>query len=62
VFEDRRDVAEADEDGGGRDEEYEINSMGKPSGTGTTRNGRDGIATYEDNKKRLWFLKGYYIQ
>ena len=34
MFEDRRDVAEADEDGGGRDEKYEINSMGKPSGTG----------------------------
>ena len=28
--EDRRDAAETDEDGGGRDEEYEINSMGKP--------------------------------
>ncbi len=34
MFEDRADVAEADEDGGGRDEKYEINSMGKPSGTG----------------------------
>ena len=31
--EDRRDAAEADEDGGGRDEEYEINSMGKPVST-----------------------------
>lgn len=30
MFEDRIDVAEADEDGGGGDEEYEINSMGKP--------------------------------
>lgn len=28
MFEDRRDIAEAEEDGGGRDEEYEINSMG----------------------------------
>jgi len=28
VFEDRRDAAEADEDGGGGDEKYEINSMG----------------------------------
>ena len=37
MFEDRADVAEADEDGGGRDEKYEINSMGKSSGTGTTR-------------------------
>ena len=34
MFEDRRDAAEADEDGGRGDEEYEINSMGKPSGTG----------------------------
>ena len=32
--EDRRNAAEADEDGGRRDERYEINSMGKPSGTG----------------------------
>ena len=30
----RRDAAEAAEDGGGRDEEYEINSMGEPSSTG----------------------------
>lgn len=45
------DVAEADEDGGRGDEEYEINSMGEPSGIGTTRNGRDGIAT-ERAKKR----------
>lgn len=34
MSEDRGDAAEADEDGGGRDEEYEINSMGKPSDTG----------------------------
>lgn len=34
MFEDRADVAAADEEGGGGDEEYEINSMGKPSGTG----------------------------
>lgn len=33
MFEDRRDVAEADDDGGGGDEKYEVNSMGKPSGT-----------------------------
>ena len=33
MFEDRRDAAEADEDGGGRDEKYEVNSMGKPSST-----------------------------
>ena len=37
MFEDRADAAEADEDGGRGDEEYEINSMGKPSGIGTTR-------------------------
>ena len=29
--EDRRDAAEADEDGGGGDEKYEINSMGEPA-------------------------------
>jgi hypothetical protein len=45
VSEDRRDAAEADEDGGGGDEEYEINSMGNVEHW-TTRNGRDGIATY----------------
>lgn len=33
MFEDRADVAEADEDGGRGDEKYEINSMGKPSRT-----------------------------
>ncbi len=27
-------VAEADEDGGGRTEKYEMSSMGEPSGTG----------------------------
>ena len=37
MFEGRRYAAKADKDGGGRDEKYEINSMGKPSGTGTTR-------------------------
>jgi hypothetical protein len=35
VQEDRRDVAEAYEDGGGRDEKYEINSMGEPVRTGS---------------------------
>ena len=34
MFEDRRDAAEADEDGGWRDKEYEINSMGEPTRTG----------------------------
>ena len=34
MFDDRRDVAEADEDGGRRDEKYEINSM---AGTGEDR-------------------------
>ena len=33
MSEDRRDAAKADEDGGGGDEKYEINSMGKPSST-----------------------------
>ena len=42
MSEDRRDAAEADEDGGGGDE---INSMGNVEHW-TTRNGRDGIATY----------------
>ena len=32
--EDRRNVAEAYEDGGGGREKYEINSMGKPLSTG----------------------------
>lgn len=32
MFEDRRDVAEADEDGGGGREKYEINSMGNQWG------------------------------
>ena len=50
--EDRRDAAEADEDGGRGDEKYEINSMGEPAGTGTTRNGRDSVATYRN--KRDW--------
>jgi hypothetical protein len=52
VFEDRRDAAEADEDGGGGDEEYEISMMREPERTGTTRNGRDGIAIYEDKEDR----------
>lgn len=34
MFEGRRYAAKADKDGGGKDEKYEINSMGKPSGTG----------------------------
>jgi len=34
VQEDRTDAAEADEDGGGGDEEYEINSMGETVRTG----------------------------
>jgi len=33
VFEDRRDVAEADEDCGGGAEKYEMNSMGKSLST-----------------------------
>lgn len=37
MFEDRRYAAKADKDGRGGDEEYEVNLMGKPSGTGTTR-------------------------
>ena len=67
MFEDRRDVAEADEDGGGRDEEYEINSMGEPSGTGkgdalrgsagSGAKGRDNVATY--GTKRPYDLLGF---
>lgn len=53
MFEDRADVAEADEDGGRGREKYEINSMGKPERAGTTRNGRDDIATYKNGKKPL---------
>ena len=34
MFEDRRDVAEADEDGGGRDEKYEIKTLRKCVGGG----------------------------
>ncbi len=34
MFEDRRDAAEADEDGGGRDEEYEIKALRKTVGSG----------------------------
>ncbi len=34
MSEDRDDDAEVDEDGGGGDEEYAINSMGEPAGTG----------------------------
>ena len=45
MFEDRADVAEADEAGGGRDEEYEINSMGGTSEDKITRDGRDNAAT-----------------
>ena len=37
MSEDRGTDAEADEDGGGGDEKYEINSMGEPSGTGLLR-------------------------
>ena len=34
MFEDRRDAAEAVEDGGGRDEEYEIKALRKTVGSG----------------------------
>ena len=34
MFEDRRDIAEADDYGGGGDEEYEVNSLGEPVRTG----------------------------
>ena len=37
MSEDRRDAAEADEDGGGGNGKYEIDSMGKPSKKGTVR-------------------------
>lgn len=45
--EDRRDVAEADEDGGGRDEEYEIKALRKTVGSGGK--GRDNVTTYEEH-------------
>lgn len=45
--ENRDDDAKADGDGGEGDEKYEINSMGEPVRTGTTRNGCDTVATYE---------------
>ena len=38
----------ADEEGGGRNEKYEINLMGN-LGHRILRNGRDNVATYEDN-------------
>lgn len=50
MSEDRRDDAKADEDGGGGDEEYEINSMGGTGEERILRNGRDNVATYENNK------------
>lgn len=37
MFEDRRDVAEADEDGGRRDEKYEIKALRKTVGSGGKR-------------------------
>ena len=45
MSEDRANAAEADEDGGGGDEEYEIKALRKTVGSGGK--GRDGIATYE---------------
>ena len=57
MLEDRRYAAKADEDGGGGDEKYEINSMGEPSKTGTTRNVCDGIAIYKDFMiENLWYM------
>ena len=48
--EDRRDAAEADEDGGGGDEEYEeIKTLRKA--VGSDGKGRDNVATYEDKKR-----------
>ena len=44
MFEDRRDAAEADEDGGGRDEKYEIKTLRKTVGSGGFEIGRDKIA------------------
>ena len=49
MFEDRADAAEADEDGGGRDEKYEIKALRKTVGSGGK--GRDSVATYEDKKR-----------
>ena len=55
---DRVDNTEADEDGGGGDEEYEINSMGEPERTGKGNAlrrcaGSGGIATYKEGKPPL---------
>jgi hypothetical protein len=46
VQEDRRDAAEADEDGGGRDEEYEVMALRKTVGSGGK--GRDNVTTNEN--------------
>lgn len=46
MSEDRRNAAEVDEDGGGGNEEYEINSKAGTIEDRIIRNGRDGIATY----------------
>ena len=43
-----RDAAEADEDGGGGDEEYEIKALRKTVGSGGK--GRDNVATYENKE------------
>ena len=43
MSEDRGADAEADEDGGGGDEKYEMNSMGEPERTETA----EKVATYE---------------
>jgi hypothetical protein len=55
VSEDRTDAAEADEDGGGGDEEYEIKALRKTVGSGGK--GRDNVATY--GTKRPYDLLGF---
>ena len=41
MFEDRADVVEADEDGGGGDEEYEIKALRKTVGSGGKNGGKE---------------------
>jgi len=59
VQEDRRDAAEADEDGGGGDEKYEIKALRKTVGSGGK--GRDNVTTYGERrtseKTVIWSLR-----
>ena len=57
--EDRTDAAEADEDGGGGDEEFEIKALRKTVGSGGK--GRDNVTTYgkrrTSEKTVIWSLR-----